>query len=84
VSLTESGLDAIATLKERLDLQACTHLNDEAVPVLESLSALRVVDLSATISEKALGELRKAKPGLQVMAIGYRAANPAMPNGPEN
>jgi internalin A len=110
VSLTGSGLDAIATLKdlrhlrlngvaisprgleklkglsklERLDLQACARLNDDAVPLLEALPALRVVDLSATISEKALGQLRKDKPGLQVVASGYRPANPAMPNGPEN
>jgi Leucine-rich repeat (LRR) protein len=111
VSLTESGLDSISTLKnlrhlrlngvvisprgleklkglgklERLDLQACARINDDAVPVLESLPALKVVDVSAAaMSDKALGELRKAKPGLEVVASAFQPTKPAMPNGPAN
>ncbi len=111
VSLTESGLDSISTLKnlrhlrlngvaisprgleklkglgklERLDLQACARINDDAVPVLESLPALKVLDVSAAaMSEKALGELRKTKPGLEVVASAFQPAKPAMPNGPAN
>jgi internalin A len=111
VSLTESGLDTIATLKdlrhlrlngvaisprgvqklkvlsklERLDLQACVRINDDAVTPLESLPALRVLDVTAAgISEKGLAELRKSKPGLQLIASGFRPGAPAMPNGPAN
>jgi Leucine-rich repeat (LRR) protein len=111
VSLTESGLDTISTLKdlrhlrlngvaisprgleklkglgklERLDLQACVRINDDAIPMLESMPALRVLDVTAAaITEKGLGELRKAKPGLQVVASAFRPGQPAMPNGPAN
>jgi len=111
VSLTESGLDTIATLRdlrhlrlngvtisprglgklkglgklERLDLQACVRINDDAIPMLESMPALRVLDVTAAaMTEKGLGELRKAKPGLQVVASAFRPGQPAMPNGPAN
>ncbi len=111
VSLTESGLDTIATLKgfrhlrlngvtisprglgklkglgklERLDLQACVRINDDAISMLESMPALRVLDVTAAaMTEKGLGELRKAKPGLQVVASAFRPGQPAMPNGPAN
>jgi Leucine-rich repeat (LRR) protein len=111
VSLTASGLDAIATLKElrhlrlngiaisergleklkglskleRLDLQACTRIGDDALPLLEALPALKIVDLSSTgMSAKAQADLRKAKPGIQVVASIYNPTKPAMPNGPDN
>jgi Leucine-rich repeat (LRR) protein len=111
VSLTESDLDAIATLKnlrslrlngeavsargletlkglnqlERLDLQACSRISDDAIPVLASLPGLRVVDVTASpVSEKSLAELRKARPKLQVIASSFRPGAPAMPNGPAN
>jgi internalin A len=111
VSLTESGLDTISTLKdlrhlrlngvavsprgleklkslgklERLDLQSCSRINDDALPPLESLPALRVLDVTAAaVSEKGLVELRRAKPGLQVIASAFRPGQPAMPNGPAN
>jgi Leucine-rich repeat (LRR) protein len=111
VSLTDSGLEAIATLKdlrhlrlsgvavsvrsleklqglrklERLDLQACARVNDDAVPLLESLPALRVVDVTASgMTENSLAALRTAKPGLQVVASSFRPGQPAMPNGPAN
>jgi hypothetical protein len=111
VSLTESGLDTIATLKElrnlrlngvaisprgleklkglskleRLDLQACARINDDAVPLLEAMQALKILDVTAAaVTEKGLGELRKTKPGLQVVATAFRPGQPAMPNGPAN
>jgi internalin A len=111
VSLTESGLDAISTLKdlrylrlsgvaisprglaklkglsrlERLDLQSCARVGDDALPVLESMPALRVLDVTASaMTEKSVAELRKARPGLQVVASSFRPGKPAMPNGPAN
>ena len=111
VSLTESGLDAIATLKnlrslrlngeavsargleklktltrlERLDLQGCPRLNDDVVPILASLPALRIVDLTASkVTEQSLAALRKSKPQLQVIAASFRPGAPAMPHGPAN
>jgi internalin A len=111
VSLTESGMESISTLKElrhlrlngvaisarglekvkglrkleRLDLQACARINDDALPVLESLPALRVLDVTASaMTDKSVADLRKAKPGLQVVAASVRFGQPAMPNGPAN
>jgi internalin A len=111
VSLTESGLDSIATLRdlrrlrlngvpvsargleklkalnklERLDLQACARLSDDAVPVLKSFPALRVLDVTASgLTGKAVSALQSAKPGLQVVTTSFRPASPAMPNGPAN
>lgn len=111
VSLTESGLDTISTLKdlrhlrlngvgisprgleklkgltklERLDLQACARINDDAIPLLEAMPALRVLDVSSSaITEKGLGTLRQAKPRMQIMASVFKETKPAMPNGPAN
>jgi Leucine-rich repeat (LRR) protein len=111
VSLTESGIDAISTLKdlrhlrlngvaistrglerlkglsklERLDLQACPRVSDDAMAFLVSLPALRVLDVTASaITAETVSKLRKAKPGLQVIATGFRPGDPAMPNGPAN
>jgi Leucine-rich repeat (LRR) protein len=111
VSLTDSGLDSIATLKDlrhlrlngvvisprgleklkglskldRLDMQACGRINDDAVPVLEAMPSLKILDVTADgMTEKGLGELRKAKPRLQIVASGFKPGQPAMPNGPAN
>ena len=94
ISLTESGLEAIATLKdlrelrldglpvtarlleklkplarlERLSLQGCIRLNDDAVSVLAALPALRVLDVKGSaMTEKGLAELRQAKPKMQIL-----------------
>jgi Leucine-rich repeat (LRR) protein len=94
VSVTESGLDAIATLQnlrclrmngssvsprgleklkglsklERLDLQGCKRLNDEAVNSLKSFPALRVVDVTGTaMTEKGIAALRQSKPECKVV-----------------
>jgi Leucine-rich repeat (LRR) protein len=93
VSLTELGVDAIATLSqvrdlqlggmsvsarsleklkslarlERLGLQGCRRVGDDAVPVLASWSTLKVVDLKGTsVTEQGLAELKKARPGTLV------------------
>jgi internalin A len=93
ISLTESGLDAIITLKElrelrldgmpvsarwleklkalnkleRLSLQGCKRLGDDAAPLLASWPALRVLDLKGTaMTEKGLADLRRAKPKVRI------------------
>lgn len=94
ISLTESGLEAIATLKdlrelrldglpvtarlleklkplaklERLSLQGCKRLGDDAASVLAALPALRVLDVKGSaMTEKGLAELRQAKPKVQIL-----------------
>src|SRR5215510_10730801 len=93
ISLTELGLDAIATLKElrelrldgmpvsarwleklkgfnkleRLSLQDCKRLGDDAAPLLASWPALRVLDLKGTsMTEKGLADLRRLKSNAQI------------------
>jgi internalin A len=93
ISLTESGLDAVITLKElrelrldgmpvsarwleklkalskleRLSLQGCKRLGDDATPLLASWPALRLLDLQGTaMTEKGLAELRRSKPKTRI------------------
>ncbi len=95
ISLTESGLEAIATLKdlrelrldglpvtarlleklkplaklERLSLQGCIRLNDDAASVLAALPALRVLDVKGSaMTEKGLAELHQTKPKIQIVS----------------
>ncbi|MGH7751293.1 MAG: hypothetical protein ACREN5_00620, partial [Gemmatimonadales bacterium] len=102
VSLTESGLAAIATLQqlrtlrldgmpvsarwleklktlphiERLTLQGCKRLTDDALPVLASFPALRSVDLKGTgVSETGVDALRQAKPNCQVLHGPWEGPN---------
>jgi hypothetical protein len=94
ISLTELGLDSIATLKalrelrldgmpvtarwlaklkvlnqiERLSLQGCKRVGDDAAPLLAVWPALRVLDLKGTaVTEKNLADLRRAKPTAQIL-----------------
>lgn len=93
ISLTESGLDAIMTLKslrelrldgmpvssrwleklkglnrlERLSLQGCKRLGDDAAPLLASWPSLLILDLKGTaMTEKGLADLRRAKPNARI------------------
>lgn len=104
VSLTEFGIETIATLRElrelrldgmpvsarwieklklltkleRISLQGCRRLGDDAAALLASLPALRVADLKGTaVTEKGLAELRKAKPQAQVLHGAWEG--PRMP-----
>src|SRR5687767_2649048 len=94
ISLTEFGVDTIATLKElrelrlggmpvsarsleklkvlskleRLVLQGCKRVGDDAAPVLASWPSLTIVDLKGTaMTEKGLAELRQAKPNARIL-----------------
>jgi len=93
ISLTESGLDAITTLRElrelrldgmpvtarwieklktldkleRLSLQGCKRLGDDAVPLLSSWPSLMILDLEGTaMTGKGLADLRLAKPNTRI------------------
>lgn len=52
---------------ERLSLQGCQRLSDDAAPLLADWSTLRVLDVKGTaLTEKGLVELRRAKPNAQI------------------
>ena len=95
VSLTEPGLDAIATLGnlrhlrlngtlvsarglqrligltkiEWLDLEGCTRIGDDVVPVLASFHNLQRVDLTGSqVTEKGVAELKRANPKCTILA----------------
>lgn len=94
VSLTEPGLDAVATLKElrhlrlngtlvsgpgleklraltkleRLDLERCKRVGDDAAPVLESFRSLRRLDVAGTgMTPKGIAALRQSRPDCVVL-----------------
>jgi len=52
---------------ERLGLQGCKRLSDDAAPLLASWPALRALDLKGTaMTEKGLADLRRAKPNARI------------------
>jgi len=55
------------TKLERLSMQGCKRLGDDAVPLLASWPSLRVLDLTGTgLTEKTIFELRRAMPNTQI------------------
>ena len=69
LSVTEKWLEQLQSLTalERLKLQGCGRINDEAIAVLMAMSSLREVDLKGTaVTEKGADRLRAAKPGIVV------------------
>ena len=110
ISLSEPGLDAIATLKnlrrlrltgtvvsarglerlkglavlERLDLENCKRVGDDAAPVLGAFPALRVVDLTGTaFTQKGIAALRRAKPDCKILT-GVAAGTEPQPDDEED
>jgi internalin A len=104
ISLTDLGVNAIATLKtlrqlrldgmpvsarsleklkaltklERLSLQGCKRIGDDAAPVIASWATLKTVDLKGTaVSTEAIASLRQSKPALQVFTGTWEG--PKMP-----
>jgi Leucine-rich repeat (LRR) protein len=94
VSITDSGMEAIATLRnlhhlrlsgtsvsgrsleklkelkllERIDLQDCKHVGDEAIPTFSSLASLRVIDLTGThVTAEGIASLRRAHPQCRIL-----------------
>jgi Leucine-rich repeat (LRR) protein len=104
VSITDSGMEAIASLRnllhlrlngtsvsgrsleklkelrflERLDLQDCKHVGDDAIPTLSSLPSLRVIDLTGThVTTDGLTALRRARPECRILTSGLSVKPPA-------
>ena len=69
LSVTQTWLEQLKSLTalERLKLQGCRRINDEAVAALIAMPSLREVDLKGTsVTEKGAVLLRAAKPGAVV------------------
>lgn len=72
LSVTQKWLEQLQSLHslERLKLQGCGRINDEAVTVLAAMPSLREVDLKGTaVTKKGADLLLVAKPG-SVVYIG--------------
>jgi Leucine-rich repeat (LRR) protein len=68
-SVSARGLVKLKVLSklERLDLQRCKRVGDDAVPVLSTFAKLRVLDIKDTaITEQGIAQLRKALPECQL------------------
>jgi len=68
-SVTNEWIEKLKALPklERLKVQGCNRINDESIPVLAKMPALREVDLKGTsVSEKGLAVLKAAKPGIRL------------------
>jgi Leucine-rich repeat (LRR) protein len=69
LSVTQGWLEQIKSLPklERLKVQGCGRIDDEAVPVLAAMPSLREVDLKGTaVTKKGAEMLLAAKPGAVV------------------
>jgi len=69
LSITEKWLEQLGSLVklQRLKVQGCGRINDDAVAALIAMPALREVDLKGTsVTEKGAAMLQAAKPGAAV------------------
>ncbi len=67
--VTARWLDKLNVLNkiERLSLQGCKRVGDDAAPLLASWPALRILDLKGSaVTETGLADLRRAKPNVQI------------------
>jgi Leucine-rich repeat (LRR) protein len=68
------------TKLERLSLQGCRRVNDEAMAVLATYPALKVLDVKGTaVTEKGLATLRAAKPSMMIFSGAWEG--PRMSRG---
>jgi Leucine-rich repeat (LRR) protein len=68
--ISARGLERLKDLAhlERLDLEGCKRVGDDAAPVLASFPSLRAVDLTGTsFTEKGVAALRHAKPDCKIV-----------------
>jgi Leucine-rich repeat (LRR) protein len=69
-AVTAQGLELLAPLTrlERLNLQGCRQLKDDAATILASFKKLRTLDLKDTaLSEKSVARLREALPQTEIL-----------------
>jgi Leucine-rich repeat (LRR) protein len=69
-AITAQGLELLAPLTklERLNLQACKQLKDDAATILAAFKHLRELDLKDSgLSEKSIASLREALPQTQIL-----------------
>jgi Leucine-rich repeat (LRR) protein len=69
-AVTSRGLEMLKPLKklERLDLQGCKRLREDAVPLLASMKQLRLLDLKdSSLTEPAVTKIRAALPDCKVL-----------------
>ena len=68
-NIDADGLRTLSALKvERLGLEACGRIDDEAAAELSNWKSLKYVDLQETkVAEKGVEALRKAKPGITIL-----------------
>src|SRR5688572_24851062 len=69
MSISRSWIEKMKSLPklERLKLQSCSRVDDDAVAALAAIPSLQEVDLKGTsVTEKGVAALRAAKPNLQV------------------
>ena len=71
---TLSGLDKV----EKLGLQGCGRVDDGAVAELAKWKSLKYLDLQEDpVTEKGVGDLRSAKPGIKILSGGTPPPPPA-------
>jgi len=83
--ISARGLERLKDLArlERLDLEGCKRIGDDAAPVLASFRSLHVVDLTGTsFTEKGLAALRHAKPDCKIL-LGHTGGNEPKGEEPE-
>ena len=69
LSVTSEWVERMRALPklERLTLQGCNRVNDDAIPSFVAMPALQAVDLQGTsVSEKGVAKLKGGKPGIVV------------------
>jgi hypothetical protein len=69
MNISAAWIDRMKTLPklEKLKLQSCSRVADDAIPALAALPALREVDLKGTsVTETGVAALRAAKPNAVV------------------
>jgi internalin A len=74
-NIKDDGLGILSSLPqvERLGLESCPRIGDDAAAELANWKNLKYVDLQETkVSEKGVEALRKAKPGLTILGGGPR------------
>jgi len=85
-NVTADGLRTLSALEqvERLGLEGCTRIGDEAVSELAGWKNLKYVDLQETkVTGKGVDALRKAKPGITILGGTATVLNPHQGPGAE-